>query len=446
MATPDVHYARSDGVMIAYQVTGEANPVDLVIAPGWVSHLDLNWGWPEVAHFTRQLSTFARVIQFDKRGTGLSDRGIQAATLEERTDDICAVMNAANSERAFIFGESEGGNMACMFAATYPERTLGLMLWGTMPCQIKSEATPWGIGIEELQRMADEMEARGFTREFMVGRIGGMAGATDAEIAEVTAYYRASVSPTQAAALLRMLAGVDARPILGSINVSTLVMNRTEDTVTPVSAARALASAIPNARLIEFEGTSHGEYDPPQQDEIVGAIYEFVTGQPRTMTRDRVLATVLFTDIVGSTARAAELGDARWKQILSLHDARARTEIQKHGGAYVHTTGDGLLATFDGPARAVRCAQAIAGSVRDIDIEIRAGCHTGEVERVGDQVQGLAVHIGARVAALARNSEVWTSSTVKDLTAGSGLTFQDAGEHELKGVPDRWRLYRVVPS
>ena len=301
-----------------------------------------------------------------------------------------------------------------------------------------------GIGIEELLRMADEMEARGFTREFMVGRIGGMAGSTDAEIAEVIAYHRASASPTQAAALLRMLAGVDARPILGSINVSTLVMNRTEDTVTPVSAARALASAIPNARLIEFEGTSHGEYDPPQQDEIVGAIHEFVTGQPRTMTRDRVLATVLFTDIVGSTARAAELGDARWKQILSLHDARARTEIQKHGGAYVHTTGDGLLATFDGPARAVRCAQAIAGSVRDIDIEIRAGCHTGEVERVGDQVQGLAVHIGARVAALAGNSEVWTSSTVKDLTAGSGLRFEDAGEHELKGVPDRWRLYRVV--
>jgi class 3 adenylate cyclase len=441
---PEVAYARSGEVMIAYQVTGEENPVDLVYAPGIVSHLDLDWGWPEVAHFTRQLATFARVIRFDKRGTGLSDRGVQAATLEERADDIRAVMDAVGSERAFLFGESEGGNMSCMFAATYPERTLGLIMWGTMPCLIAGEETPWGVDPAALERLADDVASNGITRAFITGRIGGMAGATDAEIADAIAYYRAAANPSQMAALLRMFVDLDARPILGTISAPTLVMNRVGDTVTPLTAARALAAAIPGAELLTFEGTSHGEYDPPQQDEIVAAIHGFVTGSPRSVAPDRVLATVMFTDIVGSTARAAELGDARWRKILRLHDERARSEILRHRGTYVHTTGDGLLASFDGPARAVRCALAIGERVSDLDIQIRAGCHTGEVERAGDQVQGLAVHIGARVAALAGDGEVWTSSTVKDLTAGSGLTFEDAGEHELKGVPDRWHLYRVV--
>ena len=444
MSTPDIQYARSGDVMIAYQVTGEANPVDVVLTPGIVSHLDLDWEFPTLARFIRELSSFCRLIRFDKRGTGLSDRTTDVGTLEERTDDIRAVMDAVGSRRAHIIGVSEGGNMSCVFAAAHPERTLGLVLWGTNARYVSAEDYPIGRDLAELMRIADDVAARGVTAEYLTAWPGGMEGADPADLAIALRYYRGSASPSQMAAILRMFAEVDTRGILGSIQVPTIVMNRVDDPVTPMEAARALTAGITGARLMEFLGNSHDIDGPPQEAEILEAIHEFVTGEIRKVPNDRVLATVLFTDIVGSTARAVELGDARWKTVLAEHDERARAEIERHRGIYIHTTGDGLLATFDGPARAVRCARAIGEGVRPLGIEIRAGCHTGEVELVGAMVQGVAVHIGARVAALAGDGDVLVSSTVKDLVAGSGLSFEDAGEHELKGVPDRWRLFPVV--
>jgi pimeloyl-ACP methyl ester carboxylesterase len=428
--------------MVAYQVMGEDSPVDLVLAPGTVSHLDLDWG----ASLDQRLGSFSRLITFDKRGTGLSDRGVYAATLEERADDIRAVMDAAHSQRAFVFGFSEGGSMASVFAATYPERTRGLLLWGTMPRWVATEDYPWGFDPEEHARIVEEMAEVGATVEYLTGKGAGMGDATEAELEEALRYFRAAASPTQMAALERMNRDMDIRGILPTIRVPTLILNRTGDPVAPIEAVRDMAARIPGARLVEFPGDTHRISGTPETESILGAIEEFVTGERPAPTIDRVLTTVLFTDIVGSTKTAAELGDAAWKRLLSEHDARSRAEIERCRGHFVDSRGDGLFATFDGPARAVRCAQAIAAAIRPIGLEIRAGVHTGEVELVGERVQGIAVHIGARVAALAGPSEVVVSSTVKDLTAGSGLIYADAGEHELKGVPDRWHLYRVSSS
>jgi pimeloyl-ACP methyl ester carboxylesterase len=431
--------------MIAYQVTGEGQPVDLVVAPGVVSHLDMDWEWPGEDRWIERASSFCRLIRFDKRGTGLSDRGVYAATLEERTDDIRAVMDAAGSKSAVVFGFSEGGCMACVFAATYPHRTRGLLLWGTMPRWVQAHDYPWGYPLEDHRRIVAEMAERGMTVEYLTGAGAGMTNATESELAEVMRYCRAAASPTQMAALERMNQDMDIRDILPSIRVRTLVLNRVSDPVAPIEAVRAMASRIPDARVIEFPGDTHGySADDPDDAGIVDAIQEFVTGEPAVREIDRVLTTVLFTDIVGSTEQAAELGDRAWRNLLGRHHELIRAELRRFRGREVDTAGDGFLATFDGPGRAVRCAQAITAGVHALGVVVRAGVHTGEVELMGNAVGGIAVHIGARVAALAGPSEVLVSSTVKDLTAGSGLAYKDTGEHDLKGVPDRWRLYLVV--
>ena len=443
MEIPETRYARSGEVMIAYQVTGEGNPVDVVLAPGIVSHLDMDWESPEDARWIEQVSSFCRFIRFDKRGTGLSDRGIYAATLEERTDDIRAVMEAAGSERAVVFGISDGGCMACVFAATYPGRTRGLLLWGTMPRWVRVDDYPWGPERDEHSRIVAELAERGATVEYLTGTGAGMTDATEAELADWFRYCRAAASPTQLAALELMCQDMDIRDVLPSIRVPTLILNRTGDPVAPIEAVRYMAARIPDARLIEFPGDTHG-FSGPEDDEINGAIQEFVTGERPAPRIDRVLTTVLFTDIVGSTERAAELGDRAWRRLLSEHHLLVRAELARFQGVEIATAGDGFFATFDGPARAARCAQAIVVAVRTIGLEIRAGAHTGEVELLDGEVGGLAVHVGARIGGTAGPSEVLVSSTIKDLTAGSGLVFEDAGDHELKGIPDRWRLYRVA--
>ncbi len=426
--------------MIAYQVIGEDNPIDLVLAPGTVSHLDLDWG----SSLHQRLSSYSRLITFDKRGTGLSDRGVYAATLEERTDDIRAVMDAARSERAVVFGFSEGGSMASVFAATYPQRTRGLLMWGTMPRWVSTDDYPWGFDPEEHARIVAEMAERGATVEYLTGKGAGMADATEAELEDVLRYFRSAASPTQMAALERMNRDMDIRGILPTIHVPTLVLNRIGDPVAPIEAVREMAARIPGARLIEFPGDTHRISGTTEAEAILSAIEEFVTGERPAPTIDRVLTTVLFIDIVGSTERAAAVGDRAWRDLLAAYHRRARAELVRFGGLEIDTAGDGTFATFDGPARAVRCAQAVGAAVRSLGLRIRAGVHTGEVELAGDDVRGIAVHIGARIAALAGPSEVLVSSTVKDLTAGSGLVFEDRDAHELKGVPERWHLYAVT--
>jgi class 3 adenylate cyclase len=334
--------------------------------------------------------------------------------------------------------------MACVFAATYPDRTRGLLLWGTMPRWVRTDDYPWGFDRDEHSRIVAEIAEQGMTVEYLIGQGAGMVHASDEDVADAVRYCAAAASPTQMAALERMNQDMDIRDILPTIRVPTLFLNRTGDLVAPVDAVRSMAKQIPHARLIEFSGGSHGWSNGPEDAEINGAIQEFVTGERPAPRIERVLTTVLFTDIVGSTEKAAEIGDASWKRLLRRHHELVRRHLAAHRGIERDTAGDGFFATFDGPARAVRCALAIGAALRDVGLEIRAGVHTGEVELTDDGVRGIAVHIGARVAAIAEASQVLVSSTVKDLVAGSGLRFDDAGEHELKGVPDRWHLYRVA--
>ena len=437
---PETHYAHSGGLMIAYQVTGGGNPIDLIDTPGTVSNLDVDWAGSTLVE---RFSSFSRLIRFDKRGTGLSDRGVHAATLEERTDDIRAVMDAAHSERAFLLGFSEGGSMACLFAATYPERTRGLLLWGTMPRWVRSPDYPWGAEPAEYARIIDELAERGATVEYLTGMGAGLGNASEAEIEEHRRYFAAAASPSQLASLERMNLEIDIRDILPTIRVPTLVINRVADPVAPIAAVRDMAARIPGAQLIEFPGATHRIPGTPETAAILDAIEEFVTGERPLPATDRILATVVFIDVVGSTERAAAVGDRAWRELLEEHHRRVRAEVARFGGREVDTAGDGTFATFDGPARAVRCAKAIGSDVRGIGIQVRAGVHTGEVELAGSEVRGIAVHIGARVAALAGSAEVLVTSTVKDLTAGSGLVFVDRGEVALKGVPGLWHLYEA---
>jgi pimeloyl-ACP methyl ester carboxylesterase len=442
---PETRYARSGDVMVAYQITGEGNSVDLVHAPGTVSHLELFWDIPEAASLIERLSSFARLIRFDKRGTGMSDRPPGPATLEERTDDIRAVMDAAGSERAFIFGTSEGGSMACVFAATYPERTSGLVLWGTQATWIRSEDYPWGGSREEFLAEIEDLAEHGMTDKYLFGAGAGVGpGMSEEGKGRIRRLFRSAATPGALAALERMNLDIDIRGVLPSIHVPTLVLNRTNDSVADVEAVRDLASRIPGARFVEFPGDAHVFFQGPDPEEVTAEIQEFVTGSRPALGGDRALATILFTDIVGSTNKAAELGDRAWRDLVERHHKIVRELLARSRGVEMDTAGDGFFATFDGPARAVRCALAAIEAVRPLGIEIRAGVHTGEVETIDAKAGGIAVIIGARISASAGTSEVLVSSTVKELVAGSGLAFEDAGEHELKGVPDRWRLYRVM--
>jgi pimeloyl-ACP methyl ester carboxylesterase len=414
-----------------------------VWAPGTVSHLDLDW--EARSFFWDRLAGFARLIRFDKRGTGLSDRLTDIASLEERIDDIRAVLDAVGSERAVIAGSSEGGSMAMLFAATYPQRTRALIVRGAQARWVWAPDMPWGISEDEYLRQVEELAQHGVTEEYIRGFGAGYGHELTAEeIEDEMRYFRAGASPAALADLERMNFQIDVRDILPSIQAPTLILNASHDPVSAIEGARYLAERIPNARLFEYESSSHIPASREEATMLLDEIEQFVTGTRPAPHSDRILTTVLFTDIVDSTRRAGEMGDARWKELLAAHDVRARAEFARFSGVEVDHAGDGFLVRFDGPARAVRCAQAVGESVRGLGILIRAGLHTGEVELTPEGIKGLAVHIGARVSAMAGADEVLVSSTVRDLTVGSGLVFEDAGDHELKGIPDPWRLFRVA--
>ena len=442
--TPGTKYARSGDVSIAYQVSGDG-PVDVVWAPGTVSHLDLDWEWPPKVRFFEKFSSFCRLIRFDKRGTGLSDRPTNAATLEERTDDIRAVMDAVGSERAAIYGHSEGANMGCVFAATYPHRTRSLILYGAQARWVRTKDYPWGSTSDEYERYIEHCAATWPSREYFNGLHAGVRQQyDDPELLHWwMRYAQASASPAALVALERMCMQIDTRDILQLIRVPTLVINRTGDPEANVEAARDMAAHIPGARFIEVPGDTHWLYDL-EWEHILEVVEEFVTGTRSAPVTDRVLATVLFSDIVGSTERAVELGDAAWHDLLNRYYGLVRKELAHFRGLEIDTAGDGFFATFDGPARAIQCALSIRDQVRQLGFQVRSGLHAGECELMANKVSGVAVHIGARVMAGAAADEIFVSSTVKDLVAGSGILFEDRGMHTLKGIPDEWHLYKVA--
>jgi class 3 adenylate cyclase/alpha-beta hydrolase superfamily lysophospholipase len=443
---PDVHYARNGDVAIAYQVVGDG-PRDLLVVVGYLSNLEYAWHIPEIARFYQRLATFSRLILMDRRGTGLSDRfgSQEAPALETTNDDTLAVLDDAGSARTAVLGIWDGCAAAMAFAATYPQRVSSLVLYSASPGgRIGDLAFGWDD--EAWDSFLADLRTGWGTRAWTVRALRWQSPSMledPRQLEQWITYTRLSASPASAVAMQRVYREIDLRELLPVIGAPTLVLHRTGDQTEEIEAGRYVASRIPDARFVELPGNDAVPW-VGDADQVLDEVEDFITGQRERPGTDRVLATVLFTDIVDSTAKAAELGDAHWKDLLAEHASRARVEIERHRGVFVDSTGDGLLAHFDGPARAVRCAQAIAEAVRSLGIEIRAGAHTGEVELVGDRIQGIAVHTGARVASMAGPSEVWVSSTVRDLTAGSGLTFEDAGEHELKGVPARWHLYLVT--
>jgi pimeloyl-ACP methyl ester carboxylesterase len=438
MEAPEVHYAKSGAVNIAYSVFGQRGG-DLVLVPGFISHLELDWEEPRHARFLRRLASFSRLIMFDKRGTGLSDRPGGLPDLETRMDDVRAVMDAAGSERAALFGYSEGGPMACLFAATYPHRTTALVLYGTYARRRDPDADyPWAPSWDERQRYAEEVE-REWGRESDLGTMA--PGADEALTHWWRARARAAASPGAARDLILMNSQIDVRNVLPAIGVPTLVIHRSGDRDSRPEEGRYIAERISGARFVELAGEAHAPFI--DADQILDEVETFLTGREPVPQPDRVLATVLFTDIVGSTAKAVDLGDARWRELLGQHHALIRRQLERFQGHELDTAGDGFFARFDGPARAIRCACSITAAVRDLGLEIRAGLHTGECEVMDGKVGGIAVHIGARVAKEAAPSEVLVSNTVKDLVAGSGIVFRDRGVAELKGVPGELRLFAV---
>jgi pimeloyl-ACP methyl ester carboxylesterase len=448
---PEVQYAKSGDVSIAYSVVGDG-PFDLVFVSGWVfSALEYAWEGPPAAFF-RRLASFSRLIVFDKRGTGLSDRTTGIPDLETRMDDIRAVMEAAGSKRAAIIGVSEGGPMTLLFAATYPERTAAVILYGCGVSYVRTEDYPWANSQEDWDEFIREMSAKSETREWLQKGLELEAPSVTHDDA-VRRWWRTwvltSASPGAVVALWRMNMGIDARHALPAIRVPSLVLHREDDKVYDVAEARYMAERIPNAKLVELPGEDHAWWVEPEN--IAQEVHRFLdgiwdSGEWDIVESDRVLATVLFTDIVDSTAKLAELGDHRWKELLQQHHALVRRELIRFSGREIDTAGDGFFASFDGPARAIRCACAITKAISDLALAVRTGLHTGECELVDGKVGGIAVHIGARVAAEAAPGEVLVSSTVKDLVAGSGIQFRQRGVVALKGVPDEWRLYAVEPA
>jgi class 3 adenylate cyclase len=437
---PKTQFTRNGEVHIAYQVIGDG-PRDLVYVPGWLSHVELAWEEPIMAVFLRRLASFSRLILFDKRGTGLSDRvpNDKLPTLEERMDDVRAVLDAVGSERTALFGFSEGGNMSALFAATYPERTTALIMFGTFAKRVWSPDYPWAPKPEEREETYRLME-REWGSQKDVGHYAPSKLDDPAFAERMATYLRHSASPGAAVALLRMNSQIDIRYLLPAIRVPTLVLHRTGDRDAHVEEGRWIAAQIPEAQFVELSGEDHLPW-VGDQEAVLDEIEEFLTGERRAFEPNRVLSTVLFTDIVGSTERAASMSDRAWLDLLGQHHAIVRQELARFRGHEVKTTGDGFLATFDGPARAVRCACAIRDGVRQLGLEIRAGLHTGEIELTGKDIAGIAVHITARVSAAAGPNEVVVSSTVKNLVAGSGLNFIDRGRQTLKGIPEQWRLF-----
>jgi len=440
---PKTRYVRADGLNIAYQVVGDG-PFDLVYVPGFVSNVELSWEEPLFALFLERLASFSRLILFDKRGTGMSDRVPtgELPSLEERVDDLTAVLDAVGSDEAALFSHSEGGNVAVMFAATYPERTRALVTAGIFAKRVRSEDYPWAPTTEERARAIEQVEADWGGTSWLIDLVPSCADDEPFK-ARLASYFRQSASPGAAAALFRMNTNIDIRSVLPTISVPTMVMHRIGDRDANIEEGRWIAARIPGARFIELAGEDHIPWVGDAQA-LLDLVEEFLTGGVQgTAEFDRVLASVLFTDIVGSTKMASALGDRRWRELLDSHDKLTRSYVEKYRGRVVKSTGDGALAIFDGPARSVRCASALRDALAGLGIALRAGIHTGEIEQRGDDVGGIAVHIAARVQALAEPGQVLVSRTVTDLVAGSGLEFDDLGEHYLKGIPGARRLYAV---
>jgi class 3 adenylate cyclase len=437
----DIRFARSGDIDIAYRVVGDG-PIDFVYVEGAYTHLEIAWELPQYRRWCERLAEFTRLIVFDKRGMGMSDRVPGATTLEERMDDIRAVMDAVGSERAAVMGESEGGPLAMLFAAAQPERTVALVLQGAEVRERRDEDWPWGEGdeaeFEEYWRSLPERWGKGSAFGYLAPSVGDVEWGR----AWMGRLQLHASTPAAWEAFSRMAFEIDVRHIAPVIDVPTLIVHSEHDQICHVENARFLARTIRNARYVELPGGDHVPWFDP--DETVAEIREFLTGQREARRPDRALATVLFTDLVGSTSLTAELGDRRWRDLLEQHHASVRRELSRFDGQEVDTAGDGFFATFDGPARAIRCAQAIVDAVRPLDLEVRAGLHTGEVELADGKVAGIAVNIGARVAAQAEAGEVLVSGTVKDLVAGSGLEFVDHGTATLKGVPGEWRLFALA--
>jgi class 3 adenylate cyclase len=451
---PETRYAiTADGVHIAYQVFGDG-PVDILFVLGWVTHVEKMWTEARFARFYTRLASFGRVMLFDKRGVGLSDRVSEdrLPSLEVRMDDARAVMDAVGSERAVVLGVSEGGPMAMLFAATYPERTIGLIVYGTSACWNNAPDYPWSVPSEDRSAEMKEWDERRdrlwgtkeLASEYIAESFAPALAHDEPTVTWIADYMRNAASPGAVGALSKMNRAIDVRSALPAIHVPTLVMARDGDIEYPVAETKWMADQIHGARFVSSPGDEH-LFVLGNQEDLLDQIEHFVaTVRDDEADLDRVLATVMFTDMVGSTERAAALGDKGWRDLVERHHGVVRAMLGRFRGTEVDTAGDGFFATFDGPARGVRCAMAISEAVADLGIEVRAGVHTGEVETIAGKVGGIAVNVGARIASLAAPSEVLVSHTVQGLVSGSGLRFEDAGEHELKGVPDRWRLYRVV--
>jgi class 3 adenylate cyclase len=440
---PQTRYVQRGEVSIAYQVVGDLGS-DLIIVPGFISHLDLQWTDPGFSRFCERLASFTRLILYDKPGTGLSDPIPHVPTLEERIADIRAVLDAVDSHQAALFGFSEGGPVCALFAATWPERTSALVLYGTYPCgrpSVEQLREP-GATLEEYERVVSGFaEVVAHWGEGRLGRLIAPSAQGELQRRFWGIFERAGASPAMARALIEASMRADVTAILPTIQAPTLVLHRTGE-VFPIAGGCQLARAIPGARLVELVGEDHafwaGDIEP-----VIAEIEEFLTGMRTSAAPDRLLATILFTDIVGSTERASELGDRVWHELLDEHNTRVRELLEQFGGRELDTAGDGFFASFEGPGTAVRCACAIGRSLHELGLEIRAGVHTGECERIGDKLGGLAVHIGARIAAIARGGEVLASRTVRDLVAGSGLKFTDRGTHRLRGIDEPWQLFAV---
>jgi pimeloyl-ACP methyl ester carboxylesterase len=440
VSTAPVQYARSGDVNIAYQVNGTGS-FDLVLIHGFFSHLEIDWELPASRYVNDRIGSFARLIRFDKRGTGLSDRNVGLPDLESRMDDVRAVMDAVGSESAALFGYSEGGPLGALFAATYPDRVRALVLYGTYAKRRDpDEDYPWAPTWDERVAIATELE------ETWGSNVDLGAMWPDPDEVEAEWFHRrarGSLSPAGARDLILMNSQVDVRDVLPTIQCPTLVLHRTGDRDANIEEGRYIAGRIPGARFVELPGDDHTLVADPRV--VLDEVEEFLTGVRPKPSTDRVLATILFTDLVGSTRRATEMGDAAWAELLGRHDAAIRTELERFGGEEIDTAGDGFLAVFDGPARAIRGGLAIRDALAGLGLDVRAGVHTGEVERpVGEKPRGIAVHVGARVMSLAGAGEVFVSSTTHDLVAGSGLDFEDRGEHVLKGVEAARRVYAVV--
>jgi class 3 adenylate cyclase/pimeloyl-ACP methyl ester carboxylesterase len=439
---PPVHFARRrDGRHLAYQVVGEGE-LDLVFLLGWPSHLGLLWEHPSVAGFLGELSSFSRLILFDQLGMGLSDRGPTGYAFEEGMEDVRSVLAAVGSERAALFGCHLGGRLALLLAATYPDQVSAVVTFGSHPATLRDQDYPWGATPEEREGLLAVITAGTLDPAVILA----VVAPGEATVASTVGWWRllfwSGASPAESYDQISAMGPVDIRRLLGSVQAPVLVLHRSGDRAADVRASRYLAKRLPNARLVELPGDDHFPFFGDQEP-VVALTQEFLTGALPAVDPDRVLATVLFTDLVDSTSRAAALGDRRWHRLLEQHQEVVRRQLGRFRGREVKTTGDGFLATFDGPARAIRAADAIRAELAELGLGVRVGLHTGECELLGEDIGGIAVHLAARVLARAGAGEIWCSRTVKDLVAGAGFVFTDRGTHRLKGVPERWQLFAV---